>query len=217
MFRKSKMNQEKAQKRFYINNKPQIQPLVLNEERNSFSQRKRNIHQHSEYYILNRKMDSMESQLKNIRTDISNLGEIIRSSFIRLENLLKERLPSKSPKRAQGNKITFQFKKKRFEDIKLTDDKKEIQNAKDMVQQYSDKDESFKVEYNDSRTENHSNYSQFAKSVSNLSNASNKNISSPLGSNSKNENHQMSENENTNSIRRRYIQRNSNSGKRKSN
>ena len=210
MFRKSKMNQEKAQKRFYINNKPQLQALALNEERNSFSQRKRNIQEHSEYYKLNLKMDL-------IRDDINNLAEIIKSSFIRLENFLRERLPSKSPKREQGKKITFQFKKKRIEDIQLTDDKKEIQNAKDMVQQYSDKDESFKIEYNDSRNENRSNYSQFAKSVSNQSNGSNKNISSPLGSNSKNENHQMSENENTNSIRRRYIQRNSNSGKRKSN
>ena len=175
MFKKSKVNQEIVPKRFNTANKHQIQPLAPNEERNSFSKRKRNIriNEHREYHNLNSRMDSIANQLENIRTDINNLAEIIKSSFIRLENLLKERLPSKSPKRAHGKKMTFQFKKKRIEDIKLTDDKKEIQNAKDMVQQYSDKDESFKIEYNDSRNEN---YSQFAKSVSNQSNGSNKNI-----------------------------------------
>ena len=106
--------------------------------------------------------------------------------------------------------MTFQFKKKRIEDIKLTDDKKEIQNTKDVVQQYSDKDEYFKVEYKDSRTENHSNYAQFAKSVSNQSNSSNKN-------NIRNENHKISDNENVYSIRRRYIRKKLNSHKRKIN
>ena len=212
MFKKSKVNQEIVPKRFNIANKHQIQPLAPNEERNSFSKRKSNIriNEHREYHNLNSRMDSIANQLENIRTDINNLAEIIKSSFIRLENLLKERLPSKSPKRAHGKKMTFQFKKKRIEDIKLTDDKKEIQNTKDVVQQYSDKDEYFKVEYKDSRTENHSNYAKFAKSVSNQSNSSNKN-------NIRNENHKISDNENVYSIRRRYIRKKLNSEKRKIN
>lgn len=179
-------------------NRSQINPLPLNLEGNNFSRRNRNIiNEENGYYILSQKLDTIQKDLKSI-------GEIIKSSFNRLENLIRELLIAKIPDRDEGKKGNFRVKKK-LTNIELTEDKKEKKYAKSNVRLYCEYD---KNESNDSKNEN-SSINQ--RSVNNLSYTSNKDISFQEdchSKNSKKDNHQVSSVVNPLSIRRKYMRRN---------
>ena len=156
--------------------------------------------------------------MKNLRTDISELRQTIIDSFARLENLLKDLIIGRYPKEEYGKKRNFQFKKKGMKNLQLIDDKKEIRYPRNNERHYCEYNNEYdKSEYSEPRNDNYSTYSLNPKSNNNLSNTSNKDNSSLEVSNSKNDNHHYPGSENVNSIRRRYIKRNQNSEKKKSN
>ena len=131
----------------------------------------------------------------------------MKNSFNRLENLLRELLIDKIPNRDDGKKTNIREKKK-FANIELTGDKKEIKHARSNVRLHYEYNKYDKNESKDSRNEN---YSINQRTVNNLSYTSNKNIffqEDFNSKNSKNDNHQNYSILNTNSIRRRYMLRN---------
>ncbi len=160
-------------------NRSQIQPFLLNLEEKNYSLRNINIIiiEDNGYYILSHKLDNIQNNLKDIgdnikfiKTGLFELGEIMKNSFNRLENLLRELLKSKIPNRDDGKKTNFRVKKK-YANIKLAGDKKEIKHARRNVR--------FHCEYNKYDKSNDSKYENCSinqRRVYNFSYTSNKDI-----------------------------------------
>ena len=161
-------------------NRNQINPLPLNLEGNNFSRRNRNIiNEENGFYILSQKLDTMQNDLKNIgnnvkfiKTGIFELGEIMKNSFNRLENLLREMLIYKIPNRDDNKKKNFHVKKE-FANIELSGDKKEIKHVRINILFHSEYNGCDKNESNDSKNNN---CSINQRSVNNLSYTSNRDI-----------------------------------------